>query len=322
MRVLVTGGSGFIGQHLVEALVGRGYEVLSLDRVPPRQQAERYRFTQCDILDGGLLTETVTSFTPDAVVHLAARTDLDEKVNLAGYAANIEGVQNVIRAIRAASSVRRAIFTSTQLVCRVGYRPKADDDYMPSTLYGASKVEGEKIVRREDGGGVAWCITRPTTVWGPGMSAHYQRFFRMIRKGLYFHVGQKPLLKSFGYVGNVVHQYCRMVEVPQEQVHRHTFYVGDFEPLALQAWADKLAEKLGARPIWTMPRGAARAAARIGDLINAAGLRRFPFNSFRLNNILAEYTFDLTDTRRTCGENPYTLDAAAAATAEWFLGKR
>jgi hypothetical protein len=110
--------------------------------------------------------------------------------------------------------------------------------------------------------------------------------------------------------------------VPPEQIHRRTFYVGDFEPLALQAWADKLAEKLGARPIRTMPRGAARVVARIGDLINAAGLGWFPFNSFRLNNILTEYTFDMTNTRQMCGENPYTLDTAAAATAEWFLGKR
>lgn len=322
MRVLVTGSSGFIGQHLVEALLGRGHDVMGLDRVPPKQTAAQGEFEQCDILDGRQLGLIVTSFAPDAVAHLAARTGVGEKIDRAGYATNIEGVQNLIRAIRATPSIRRVIFTSTLLVCRVGYRQKSDDDYMPNTPYGESKVEGEKIVRREDGGGVTWCITRPTGVWGPGISAHYQRFFKMIRRGVYFHVGRKPLLKSFGYVGNVAYQYCRLLEVPPEQVHRRTFYVGDFEPLALQTWADKLAEKFGARPIRTIPEGVARFAARFGDVINAVGLRRFPFNSFRLNNVLTEYTFDMTNTREVCGENPYTLDMEAAATAAWFLGKR
>lgn len=321
MKVLVTGSSGFIGQHLVEALVGRGHEVLGLDKVPPQRRAARYTFRQGDITDGDHVTNIVASFAPDAIEHLAARTDLDEKRHVAGYAANIAGVQNLIRAIRSTPSVRRAIFTSTQLVCRVGYRPISDEDYMPNTLYGESKVEGEKITRREDGGGVTWCNTRPTTVWGPGMSAHYQRFLRMICKGRYVHVGRKPLLKSFGYVGNVVHQYCRLLEVAPGQIHRRTFYLGDYEPLALQAWADTLAVALGARRIWTIPVSSARAAARLGDTINAVGLRGFPFNSFRLNNVLTEYTFDLTSTREVCGENPYTLDAAAAATAAWFLGR-
>ena len=97
--------------------------------------------------------------------------------------------------------------------------------------------------------------------------------------------------------------------------------MGDFEPLALQAWADKLAEHMGARPIRTIPASAARLAARVGDVLNSVGLRRFPFNSFRLNNVLAEYTFDLTGTRDVCGVNPYTLDAGAAKTAAWFLAK-
>jgi nucleoside-diphosphate-sugar epimerase len=322
MRVFVTGSSGFIGQHLVEVLVGRGHEVMGVDRVPPEQTTARGSFTQCDIVDARRLGLIVTSFAPDAVAHLAAQTGVEEKADLAVYATNIEGVSNLIQAIRATPSVKRAIFTSTQLVCRVGYRQTSAEDYMPNTRYGESKVEGEKIVRREDGGGVKWCITRPTGVWGPGTSAHYQRFFRMICKGVYFHVGRKPLLKSFGYVGNVAHQYCRLLEVPPDQIHRRTFYVGDFEPLALQAWADKLAEKFGARPIRTIPEGAARVAARFGDLINSVGLRSFPFNSFRLNNVLTEYTFDMTNTREVCGENPYTLDTAAAATAAWFLGKR
>jgi len=321
MRVLVTGSSGFIGSHLVAALAEQGETVLGLDNRPPATRDRRYEFAHCDILQTDRLLDVFHAFAPEAVVHLAARTDLDEKDSLAGYAANIDGIESLIVALRQTPSVRRTIYTSTQLVCHVGYQPKSDVDYMPNTLYGQSKVLGEQIVRRCDGGGIPWCITRPTTVWGPGMSDHYQRFFGLIRKGAYFHVGRKPLLKSFGYVGNVVHQYLRLLEVPLERIHRRTLYVGDFEPLALQTWADKLAEHMGARPIRTIPASAARLAARVGDVLNTVGLRRFPFNSFRLNNVLAEYTFDLSVTREVCGVNPYTLDAGVSKTAEWFLAQ-
>ena len=207
MPVLVTGSSGFIGSHLVAALTERGDIVLGLDKRPPAARNPHSEFAHCDILQTDRLLAVFHAFSPEAVVHLAARTDLDEKDSLAGYAANIEGVESLIVAVRQTPSIKRAIYTSTQLVCRVGYQPKSDVDYTPNTLYGQSKVLGEQIVRRSDGGGVTWCITRPTTVWGPGMSDHYQRFFGLIRQGAYFHVGHKPLLKSFGYVGNVVHQY-------------------------------------------------------------------------------------------------------------------
>jgi nucleoside-diphosphate-sugar epimerase len=292
-----------------------------VDRHEP-PDGTRWPFQRCDLLDGTQLSMIVAAFAPDAICHLAARADLDERAGLAGYAANIEGVETLIRAIRATPSVRRALFTSTQLVCRVGHTPRSDEDYEPDTIYGESKVLGEKIVRREDGGGVTWCITRPTTVWGPGMSAHYQRFFRMVRRGVYVHVGRRPRLKSFGYVGNVVHQYLRLLEVPAERIHRRTLYVGDYEPLALQQWADELAKAFGARRIPTIPERLARAAARIGDAVNAIGWRRFPFNSFRLNNVLTEYTFDMSPTRDICGDNPYSLEAGVAATAAWFVGLR
>ena len=93
-------------------------------------------------------------------------------------------------------------------------RPRNPINYQPDTLYGESKVRTEAIVRDSDGGGREWCLVRPTTVWGPGMSPHYQRLFMMIKRGRYFHVGRKLLRKSYSYVGNIAHQYRRLLEAP------------------------------------------------------------------------------------------------------------
>src|SRR5690606_18593907 len=118
----------------------------------------------------------VRTVAPAAVLHLAARTDLDETTTIAGYAANTEGVSNLLAAVGATPSIARVVCTSSQLVCRMGYQPTHDGDYQPTTIYGHSKVETERRWKAGDGAGRTWCLVRPTTIWGPGMNPHYLTF--------------------------------------------------------------------------------------------------------------------------------------------------
>lgn len=318
MRVLVTGTSGFIGSHLAVHLRDRGHTVQGLDMRPAPAAIAGIAHETCDIVHADHLREVITGFAPEVVLHLAARTDLDETASLAGYNANIEGVANVVAAIRTTPSVRRAICTSTQLVYRLGDLPISDTDYEATTVYGRSKIETERIWRGADGGGVEWSLVRPTTIWGPRMNPHYLRYFRMIRNGRYFHVGGGPTLKSYGYVGNTVYEYEQLMLAPVEQIHRRTFYLADYEALSLQSWSNAFQIALGGPPIRTMPRAAAAGLARIGDLLNAVGVKRFPFNSFRLSNVLTPYSLDLTPTRQVVGDLPFTVPEGVEATAQWI----
>jgi GlcNAc-P-P-Und epimerase len=318
MKVLVTGSAGFIGQALLRTLQAQGWTAAGLDRKADSSPAAPAADFVCDLLDADRLVRYVQEFSPDAIVHLAARTDLDEKTDLGGYAANIEGVENLVAAIRAVPSVQRAIWTSSQLVCRIGYVARSDTDYNPETLYGQSKVRTEQIVRERDGAGREWCLVRPTTVWGPGMSPHYRRFLHMIRRGYYFHVGREPLWKSYSYIGNIVFQYQRLLEAPVNLIHRKTFYLADYEPLDLLAWCDAFQRAFQSRPIPHVPGFVAKALAGCGDIANAVGLKRFPFNSFRLTNVLTQYRFDTEATRAVCGALPYSTEQGVAETARWL----
>ncbi len=319
MRIVITGMAGFIGRRLGHLMQSQGFDVVGCDSRPETASDESAaRCRVIDVLNYSALLEFLKTTQPDVIVHLAARTDLAEKHDFTRYQANIDGVRNLCEAVREIRSVERVLYTSTQLVCKPGYAPRNDQDYNPHTPYGESKVRTEQIVRELDGGGVTWCLIRPTTVWGPGMSAHYQRMLSLIDRGRFFHCGTREYFKSYGYIGNVAYQYLRLATADAERIKRRVFYVADYEPLSLKRYIDSLARALGRSRVPTLPLWCAKALSRVGDTLNLAGLTSFPFNSHRLANITAEYVFDLSATRDLCGDLPYTFQQGIEETAAWY----
>jgi GlcNAc-P-P-Und epimerase len=316
-KVLVTGSAGFIGTPLVQDLAKRGIVVAGLDLKPVQESAGAAVNYICDVLDRARLVACVNEFAPDAIVHLAARTDFEEN-DVSRYAANIEGVSNLVEAIRETPSVKRCIWTSSQLVCEVGYVPTHPLDYKPDTIYGRSKVRTEEIVRASDGAGREWCLVRPTTIWGPRMNQHYQRFLRLVKRGLYFHVDPGPLYKSYGYVGNISYQYLRLLDAPAEIIHGRTLYLADYSPIDLVSWCNAFQESFGARRIPVMPKLMVRLLALAGDTLGKLGMGQVPFNSFRLKNILTQYQFDMRETEAICGPLPYTTEDGVRVTTDWI----
>lgn len=317
MRILVTGGSGFIGTNAVELLLAQpGHDVLNVDHGPPKNAAHAQHWRKCDILDAGRLAAIVAEFAPTHVVHLAARTGVGN-LPPSVFAPNTTGTQNLIDACKAAGSVERIIFTSTLLVCRMGYTPKSDTEYCPSTPYGQSKVDMEILVRGQ-ALPMSWVIIRPISIWGPWGDEPYINFFRSIIGGWYVHIGTGHYRRSLGYVGNAVQQILRMLSAPNEAVDRRTFYVADEHPADLFEMAEEIRRQADAPRIRRVPLALAKAGARIGDLAAGAGFARVPLTTFRLNNILTEYVFDMSPTIRVSGPPPFTLQQGIERTLAWM----
>lgn len=317
-RVLVTGGSGFIGTNLVEAFLKNECDVLNVDIAPPKVPAHAASWQQVDILDDVALRRAFVSFRPELVIHLAAKTVLDERANLALYAANIEGVQNVIDAAQLAGSVERSFFASSRLVCRLGYVPKDDTDYQPSTLYGQSKVRGEQLVRAASPGLGVWTILRPTGIWGPWFGVPYRDFFNTIRRGRYVHPAGRDARKSYGYVENTVYQLQRLAASPQSDVHGRTFVVADYPPVSVRAWAESIRNALGARPIRSVPVLLLKGAAIAGDATERLGRGHAPLTSFRLNNLVSDMVYDTGPLEALVGPLPYTSAQGVERTVAWL----
>jgi nucleoside-diphosphate-sugar epimerase len=201
LRVVVTGGRGFIGRSLVSALQAKNLDVLSVVRANSASQ-EHKPFEACiDRLDGSTNWLMVLEGA-DVVVHLAARAHImqDEALDpLAAYrSTNTQGTLNL--AFQAAQmGVRRFVFVSTLKVngeqSVQGQPFRFDDVPNPQDPYGQSKYEAELGLRKiASDTGMEVVIVRPPLVYGAGVKGNFASLFRWVTK-------ERPLPLA-GVVGN------------------------------------------------------------------------------------------------------------------------
>ena len=152
MRVMVTGGAGYIGSVIVRRLLLRGHEVAVYDDLfrghrdaVPADAA----FEQGDVRDAARLTEALDAHCCDALVHMAALAEVGESVRepVWYHDINVNGTAAVIAAAHAAGA-RRLVFSSTAAVYGEPLRVPIDEDdpLRPTNPYGAGKLEGERLL--------------------------------------------------------------------------------------------------------------------------------------------------------------------------------
>ncbi len=315
MRLLITGGSGFIGTNVMAHYIAQGIPLVNIDWNMPLDPGQRPWWRECDIMDRAALVEVFAAFAPTHVLHLAARTDTDEKIDVDAYRQNHEGTRILLEVVKVCPSVERIIVTSTQFVCEAGYQPKDDLDFKPFTVYGESKRLTE-LVTREAGLACAWTIIRPTTIWGPWSLRYRDVMFKVMRKGLYFHPGRQRVVRSYGYVGNVVWQIDRIFQARLDTMQGRVFYVGD-PPFDLKTWVEAISRQLTGKPVRYIPAWFVRSVALFGDLLKALRIP-FPINSGRYSSMTSDYITPMDRTIQVLGEAPYTIEAGVMEMVRWY----
>jgi nucleoside-diphosphate-sugar epimerase len=314
MKILITGSSGFIGTNVLEHFFNLGYSIANFDVLPPRNKSHLKFWKKINITDYDSLYDNVMEFAPDYIIHLAARTDLDGKT-LDDYAVNTKGVENIIKATQRMTELKKIIIASSMLVCSLGYKPKNQFDYHPTTIYGESKVITEKTVW-ENKPSSDWAIIRPTSIWGPWFDAPYKNFFDSVISKKYFHIGNKSCTKTYGYVGNAVYQIEKILLSDTFSDDNKIFYIGDYVSTNIEEWANEIAKVLNYK-INRVPYYVILAAALAGDVLKKIGVS-FPMTTFRLRNMTTDNIVDLSNTKVIASELPYTRMKGIVKTLEWF----
>jgi UDP-glucose 4-epimerase len=218
MRALVTGGAGFIGSHLVDALVDRGDEVSVVDDLSTGRRENlnpSAAFHEADITDRARMEQLLADDRPDAVFHLAAQVDVRRAVADPAFDAsvNVAGTAVLLEAARSAGT-RRFVLASTggALYGESERVPTPEDAPLaPLSPYGASKAAAEtylELYRRLHG--LPTVSLRFANVYGPrqdprgegGVIAIYCHAARGDRRVRVFGDGRQT--RDFVYVGDVV----------------------------------------------------------------------------------------------------------------------
>ena len=191
LRILVTGGAGFIGSALVRHLVGETpHEVLNLDKLTyagnlsslkPIENSPRYRFVQADICDAAAVAAAIAGFRPDVVTHLAAESHVDRSIDgpAAFIETNVTGTFVMLSAAldywRGLDGARRDGFRFHHISTDEVFGSLPEDGffteatpYDPHSPYSASKASSDHLVRAwHDTYGLPTLITNCSNNYGP-----------------------------------------------------------------------------------------------------------------------------------------------------------
>ena len=245
--MLITGGAGFIGLHLGRAFAAIGWDVVALDNLSPQvhldPDASRAKVSG-RLIEGDVLDSTVWESLPtvDAVVHLAAETGVGQSMyEVERYrSVNVDGTARAAT-FAGAFGVPLVFFSSRAIYgqgrygcdehgttfgdpCCDAATPEAsneDDPPLPVSVYGETKVAGERLLADGAAGDAPVVVIRPQNVIGPGQALHnpytgvLAAFLARLREGLPLQVyGDGHQTRDFVHVSDVARLVVALVTAP------------------------------------------------------------------------------------------------------------
>src|SRR3954470_14930799 len=334
-RVLVTGGSGFVGANLVTELLARGLEVRSFDRVASQLQArDRLQTIVGDITNPEDVAKAVDGI--DTVIHTAAIIDLmggasvTEEYRQRSFGVNVGGTENLVHAAQRAG-VRRFVYTASNSVVMGGQVVSGGDETLPYTerfndLYTETKVIAEKFVLAQNGvDGMLTCSIRPSGIWGRGDQTMFRRVFESVLAGhVKVLVGSKHVKLDNSYVHNLVHGFILAAEhlVPGGTAPGQAYFVNDGEPINMFEFSRPVVEACG-QPwpkIWVSGRFV-KFVMRVWQWFHfRLGLPKPLLEPLAVERLYLDNYFSIAKAQRDLGYQPlFTTEQAMAECVPYYV---
>jgi nucleoside-diphosphate-sugar epimerase len=311
VKVLVTGGGGFLGKAIVARLIERGHAVRTLARGDyPALRALGAETMRGDVADYSAVESAVRGC--DAVVHTAAKAGAWGPY-LEYYDTNVLGTQNVLNACRRCD-VTRLIYTSTPSVAFAGIDQEGVTEAAPYptkflAAYPRTKAAAERLVLAANGPKRATVALRPHLIWGPGDTQLGPRIIERGRTGTLRIVGSGRQLVDATYVDNAAHAHVLAVDrtSPGARCAGKAYYITNGEPWPIADIMNGILEAAGAPPVTRhlSPR-VAYAAGAVFEAVYAL-LRKSgepPMTRFVARQLATAHWYDISAARRDLGYTP------------------
>jgi dihydroflavonol-4-reductase len=265
VKVLVTGANGFIGSHLVEALLQRGDEVRCLLRPTSNRrwlEGLDYEEVVGALDDRGALARAVAGV--DVVYHSAGVTKVRKAEMM--YKVNAEGTANLADACLGRETPPYVVYVSSQAAagpCREGDALREMDECAPVSHYGRSKLEGERALEKR-AAQLPYIILRPSTIYGPRDTEMYL-FFKFINRGIEPALGWDERYVSLCYISDLVD--ALLLAGGKEKAGGEVYFVAHDEVWDWRGISRQAAAALGVRtfPV-RIPKAVLFGAATVAEL--------------------------------------------------------
>lgn len=247
-RVMVLGGSGFIGRAVVQRLVAEGIETAVVARKGfPEAEGLGVRFLSGDIGDADFLKKSLAGY--DTVIHLASKTAIWGGKN-EYYQTNVVGTQNVLDACQA-NNIAALVYASTPGVvyqkgdlCGVNERTPYARNFLSD--YAWSKALAEKMVLAANSETLKTIALRPHLVWGPGDANLIPRLLGQARCRQLKRVGDGHNLVDITYIDNAADAFvlaAKNLHGPASGAGK-PYFISQGEPVNLWSWLKKFFRRL------------------------------------------------------------------------------
>ncbi len=288
MRILVTGGSGFLGSSLIRELRRSGYGVRAAVREPSRCPSfpPEVETIVADVRQA-VQTEEIASGC-GAIVHLAAKVHaFDDGFDNDYEAVNIEGTKHILdAAVR--SGVKRIVFASSVKVFGEETSGCVDETQAPHplTAYGRSKWRAEQLVPEYVARhGLTAVSLRLPMVYGPTKKGNLYRMIEAIDHGRFPALPRLSTVRSLLHVENFVQAVLLCLRAPGFK--QAAYIVADTEPYCVTDLYDWLRSGLGkAPPLWRIPLWVLKGCARCGDALQVVSGRPVSFTTEQLTKLV------------------------------------
>jgi len=326
-EILVTGGNGFVGRHLVSALRNRGdgVRVLAL----PGEDAGALAASGVAVFRGDIRrpeTLVTAMHGVDSVLHLAAMMDVWRPFE-DYHAVNVTGTENVCRAALAAG-VRRLVHMSSSSVYGMALGRPADErsELRPfRDPYPQTKAAGDEAVQRMIvADRLPAVIVRPDQIFGPGDHLHFGRMADRLRAGKGVIVGKGDNALPLVYVDDVVQGL--LLALDDDDAVGQAYNITNDRPLTQAQFLRAIAREVGAGPPRLhLPYRALYAAGYLAERVAALApsSRRPPVTRLGVAFAGTDNRYAIDKARRELGYTPRVdLDEGVRITARWYMAAR
>lgn len=289
--VLVVGGCGFLGHHIVSQLLESSAQVSVLDFVVNRNRLDSVEYHKADISIKADVDAVLTRVRPQVIIHTASPTALSTDAELY-YRVNVDGTRNLLECARSIKTVKAFVYTSSASVVHDSISDLVDADesfpviYLPEQkeVYAHTKALADELVRvaNDPGDGMLTVCLRPAGMFGEGDQNTLRKMIENAESGKNrYQIGSGKNLFDWTYVGNAARAHIlaseklllasSSSEAILPRIDGESFFITNGEPMPFWDFVRAIGKEAGfpvhSKDVWVIPKSVGLALAMIVEWI-------------------------------------------------------